>query len=505
MSKAKIFLYSNLAFIFSIAFASFLPAPFLRHDLWFFSAAVSLSAIIILLKLSGRGVKYRVSIFFILFLLLGLWRYSLIVPVNAPDKIWFYNGQTVLLSGTVSREPEVREKNLKLTIAVDSIKISNNTLPVQGNVLITTNLYPRYQYGDNLNVKCELQAPEPIEEFAYDRYLARFHIFSVCYYPALTPNPSPNRKGTAEVLYSKILNLKAKLGETINLGLPEPESALLQGILLGARQNLPQELLNTFARAGITHIIAISGTNIVIMSTILMSALFYLGFSRRRAFFCTVILLVGYLILIGLPASAVRAGVMAFIALLALQIGRLNKAANSVLLAACIMLLINPKMLRDDTGWQLSFLAVLGLMYLYPLFDQWLEKWRVPEKFSVRETLALTLAAQVFTFPIIALDFHQVSLVAPLVNIAVLFLFPFIMVGGFLAAFISLLTPALAWLWFAPIYFALKYIIWVAANLVKLPFAYIEIEYLWIGWTGLYYLLAILSIWWYNKNVKNCG
>ncbi|MCK9578912.1 MAG: competence protein ComEC family protein [Methanoregula sp.] len=513
-SRAKLFLYSNLVFIGGIALASFLPNRFLLPDLWFFGAAVGCAVIIILFFL-WKADKSAFILFFILFFFLGVWRYSVSLPVTGPDKIWFYNGQEIEFTGAVNREPDTREDKIKLTVEALCLEgdILKCHLPVRGNVLITTQLYPSYNYGDTLKIKCKLQAPEQIDDFYYDRYLAMQNIYSTCYNPQIVfaemNGPSvlslPNR------IYSAILKLKSIFADAMGIGLPEPENSLLQGMILNNRGELPQELKNSFAQAGITHIIAISGMNISIISVIVINCLIAAGLSRRRALIFSAAILILYLILIGLPASAVRAGVMAFAAMTAVFFGRLNKLTNALVFAAVLMLLFNPKSLRDDIGFQLSFLALLSIIYVYPIFKEWIDSQFHPndsKKISAKilwgtiDIIILTLAAQVLTLPVIILNFHQVSLIAPFVNVLVLFLLPFIMVAGLIAPLIGIFIPALSWLWFAPVYFPLKYMIFVADNFVKLPFAYIEIEYVWIGWVALYYFLAILLIWRYNKDNK---
>jgi len=448
-------------------------------------------------------------LFFILFFILGVWRYSVSFPQTGPDKIWFYNGQEIEFIGVINREPDLRADKVKLTVGAEFVETQNfASLPVRGNVLITAPLYPNYSYGDELKIKCQLKAPEQIDDFYYDRYLATQDIYATCYNPQITTLPNPPLSKGRE-LYSKILQLKSQLADAMGAGLPEPENSLLQGMILNNRGELPEELKNSFAQAGITHIIAISGMNISIISVIIINCLIAAGLSRRWALICSAAALAAYLTLIGLPASAVRAGVMAFAAMLAVFFGRLNKLTNALVFAAVLMLLVNPKSLRDDVGFQLSFLALLSIIYVYPIFKELAEKIIKSETRnfspllkSAIDIIVLTLAAQVLTLPVIVLNFHQVSIIAPLVNVLVLFLLPFIMVSGLIAPVAGILIPSLAWLWFAPTYFSLKYMVFIADKAVKLPLAHLEIDYVWAGWAALYYFLAILSIWWYNKKIR---
>jgi len=496
LSKTKIFLLACIFFIFGIAVASFLPIKWLQYDLWFFGIMISLTIFLFLSSKMGK----RLPIFiFCLFFILGIWRYSFALPLNTPDKIWFYNNQAIEFVGVINKEPDVRMYNTKLTVRVESVKTLHATsLPVRGNVLVTTRLYPEHNYGDRLQIKCELQQPEPFGEFAYDQYLARHDIYSICYYPRILIVETRHGASLRQVAYATILKFKDKLKEVINYGLLEPEASVLQAMLLGNRRGLPAELLNNFSQAGVSHIIAISGMHIALLSVIVMQILFMIGLSRRWAFGLTTTFLIIYVIIIGLPASAVRASIMTFLILLAMQLGRLGNVINGLVFTASLLLLFNPRLLRDDIGFQLSFLAVLSIVYIFPIIDKYFDKIKIPPPHwagqaklkGVRDIITVTLAAQVLTLPIIALNFHQVSLVAPLVNLLVVPLLPVIMGGGLLALILSLIIPGLAWLFFTPVYLILKYLLWIASTSIHLPLAYIEVDYVWLGWIILFYVVV---------------
>jgi len=504
----------------------------------------------------GETSTFRLLCFIGLFLFLGLWRYAIDLPTNTPDKIWYYNGQTVTIEGVVSNEPDIRQTNQKLEIKVGKIKTSPQSSPskgeeeysVTGKVLVTTNLYPEHNYGDELEIICDLQAPERFRGFAYDRYLARFDIYSVCYYPRIAPTPSPSPatalrergdgknsslsrevrtgegQGGGNWLYSRIFNVKNKLREIIDFGMSEPESSLARAIILGDKKGIPDELRQEFSQAGISHIVAISGMHISIIAVLLMGLLLGIGLPRKKAFWLASLFLIFYIMLIGLPASAMRAGLMGFLVLWAMNLGRLNKLTNSLVLAAVVLLLINPKLLRDDIGFQLSFLAVLGIAYGYPILSNWYNtviakpvkpaeeshedsnNLNITDKRSYRFTsfrsrmtkkmkvvfdiLAITIAAQLFTLPIIALNFNQVSLVSPITNLLVLWTLPILMIASLVALGLSLIFSGFAFIFFLPAWLLLKYIIIIAENITKLPYAFIEIDYLWWGWLIVYYVVV---------------
>ncbi|MFH1662155.1 MAG: ComEC/Rec2 family competence protein [Candidatus Falkowbacteria bacterium] len=487
MPKSKIFLICCVSFIFGIAIASFLPENILKYNLLFFIAITFFSVI---LALFFKYNIIRLIALVGLFLFLGIWRYSISLPVNSPDKIWYYNGQTIDVVGVISNESDIRANNQKLEIDVKNKNIS-------GKVLVTTNLYPKYNYGDAIEFTCELQAPERFSGFSYDRYLARYDIYSVCYYPHVSRNTYHiSRNNFQDLFYRNIFVLKDKLREVINYGLGEPEASLAKAIILGDKKGIPEDLRDNFSRAGISHIIAISGMHISILAALVMGALLGIGLSRKKAFLFSSIFLIIYIMLIGLPASAMRAGLMGFLVLWALSIGRLNKITNSLVLAGAILLLINPRLLRDDIGFQLSFLAVLGIVYCYPIFNRWAEKWKIKKYFKIIFNIfAITMAAQVFTLPIITYNFNQVSVVAPIANLLILWTLPVLMILILIAIFLSLIFFDFAFIFFLPAMLLLKYIIIITEWLTKLPYAYFEVDYLSLVWVVVYYVVVGWGVW----------
>ena len=163
--------------------------------------------------------------------------------------------------------------------------------------------------------------------------------------------------------------------------------------------------------------------------------------------------------MIGAPASATRAGVMAVILLLAQYLGRLSQATRAVIFAASLMLFLNPLLLKSDVGFQLSFLAVLGIIYFQPVLGKWLRKVPDYKIFPVRATLSTTLSAQVFTMPVLLYNFGYVPLLSPLTNILIVpFLAPLtilVFVFGISSMILWPLGYILSW----PTWLALTYVV----------------------------------------------
>ena len=519
-SKSKIFLISCLTYIFGTALASFLSVKFLQYEIWWFGATIFFLILTVLFCRYGKPGEQtlvRLVFLFTVILFFAIWRYSISLPVKAPDKIWYYNqtagqtgDQTVVVQGFIANEPDVRETSQKIEIETESLCSANGVKldfcqNVSGKILLTTDLYPEYQYGDELEIDCGLKQPEEFSGFAYDRYLARYDIYSVCYYPKITlltsadhlaygVHENKKRWRWKKLFYKKIFVFKKVMTGLIDIGLSEPESSLARPIVFGGQRGLEQSVRDDFQKVGLTHIMAVSGFNISILAAIVMIVLLALGLSRGQAFYLAVAILAAYIILVGLPASAMRAGLMGFLVLWALKLGRLNKMTNSLVLTAAVLLIINPKLLRDDVGFQLSFLAIAGLVYAYPVLEAIGQKIKLPKFKGLSDALLITLAAQVFTLPILAYNFSRISLIAPLANLAVLWTLPVLTVLILIALPLSFILPGLSFIFFLPSLILTKYILATVNFFAGFKYSNLEIDYLSWGWVVLYYFLAIFLV-----------
>ncbi len=494
-SKSQIFLLCLISFITGIGLASFCSQNYLESKIFLFSLAVLFLVLLFFfwsrkIEVAG-GIPITILFFFLFFLFLGLWRFSVSIAGKAPDKIWFYNEQALAVGGVITNEPDVRDDSVKLTVSANYIKLDSDKLvKVSGKVLATADLYPERAYGDEIEMACQLQTPGEINGFAYDKYLARYDVYSVCYYPQIKLIKS----GQGNVFLEYVFKGKAYLLSLIQRGLGEPEASLGSAILFGVRRGIPAQLTQAFSQAGVTHIMAVSGMNITIIAALSLNLLLFLGLSRKQSFYFSLFLIFSFVVLVGLPASAVRAGLMGGLLLWAMRLGRLNKITNALCLAAAVMLALNPKLLRYDVGFQLSFLAILGLVYFYPLVTKLLDKGKIPELKGARDILAITVAAQVFTLPVIIYDFGTVSLIAPIANLFILWLITPLTVFLFSAMFLTAVFSSFAVLFFFPSLISLKYIIACCEFFPKLPWAYVQIDYINPLWLIFYYIGVVVLV-----------
>lgn len=487
MHKSKIFLLICLAFILGVGLNSWLKvsAPFIFYYFIFL-------AILILLFLFRSQLKLKIIFLCLLFLILGIFRYQLSLPKINPSQIQFYNGREVIFRGEVIREPNLTFKSLQLTIKSSEILLKQKWKKISGRVLVNLPPYADFRYGDRLEINCKLYQPEKDGGFDYHEYLARYQIYSYCYPEEI----KILAQGQGNKIYSWILIFKDRFKNLIQDYLIEPQGSLLSALILGLKKEVPNEVKNWFRLTGTAHLMAISGLHVSVMVHILESILIGLFFiPRRKIFYPLVFLVIAFVALTGFSASAIRAGVMGLMVAYARKIGRLKQGINLLILAAFLMLWQNPKLLKADVGFQLSFLAMLGIIYFEPYFLKLLRPISNSKYLEFRRILAMSLGAQIFVLPMILYYFGNLSLVAPIANILILPVLPYTMMFGFLFGFgiiCSILAKILVW----PVWILLTYILLVVKFLAGLP--YLSHNLGQVHWL-IVIILYIPIIWWVWK------
>jgi ComEC/Rec2-related protein len=234
--------------------------------------------------------------------------------------------------------------------------------------------------------------------------------------------------------------------------------------------------------AGLRHLAAVSGTHITIMAGIIAPFLIWLGWWRQKARWAALIFIWLFVAMIGLPASAVRAGIMGSLMILAQIIGRPGDILRLIAIAAAFMVWQNPLALRFDIGFQLSFLAVLGMCFLVRPIQAKLKF--IPEKPEfLRSALAITLAAQIFTLPLLVYNFGYVSPYGLIANVLAEPIVPFVTIYGFVLAIAAAASSVLGYLLFFPMWLALSYLLAVTDIFSQLPGAKLnfEINFIWLA------------------------
>ncbi len=501
MSKAKTFFIICIAFVIGVGIRSFLPVPFIV----LYCAGLSGAVVSIL---AWKNPKIRIIGLCLIAVAVGVVRYDFSEPRVESHDIQFYNGNQVRIIGVVNQEPDTRQNHVKLTVSV--IKgIEGVEELVSGKMLVRTTLYPEYNYGDALDISCTLEAPGPLEFetesgiriFRYDNYLARFGIYSLCYRPKI----SILATHYGNPIMESLLSMKAHFTKAIQQTLAEPYAAFLGGLVLGTKKSIPDNLMESFNRTGTTHIVALSGYNITIIAVLIMNICKQLWISRKNAFWVSLGAITFFVTITGAQASVMRAGIMGMLVLLATQVGRMSRITNTLALAAVVMVMVNPRVLVFDAGFQLSFFATIGLVYISPRLERFF-KW-MPNVFEIRTSLVATLSATLMTLPLILFQFGRLSVVAPLVNVLILPAIPIAMAVGFIAAVVTFIwIPAgqiIGWI----VWCILSYIIVIVEWFSTLDFASFAIgnvSWVWLvagyGIIALPFLVSYIKKIFYEQN-----
>jgi competence protein ComEC len=391
-----------------------------------------------------------------------------------PDDLGTHLGRTLEFRAVIVDDPVPSDKSLRFAAALKEIDGER----AEARLLVTLPRYPAYGYGDELVMSGKLA---PVSEFNLKANAAAETVF---------PKVLAHEPGHGNLFQRTLYRLKAAMLGVISRIVPEPESALLGGILLGTR-DFSDELSGQFRTTGTAHIVAISGFNVTIVAGIFDAML--RRFGRKVSFYGSLLGILGLVVITGAQASVVRAGIMGAFVLLAQRAGRMYASVNALLLTGCIMLVQNPKLLQFDLGFQLSFAALFGLMFVQPRLDS------AFPNFPLKAHLFPTVSAQVTTTPLLLHNFGNFSFISVLANLLVLPVIPWAMLVGFISVLAGMALPA-AGLWLgAASWFVLAYIIKAIGICARLPGAAVSgIPFpLWAA--VLYYLILIACLKWKPK------
>ena len=495
MTKSKILFYLCLSFIGGIFLNSIFKIPL------FLTLTISILGILFISLFwqyppgkpsssNGAGKNFVIIGFCLLFLVLGIWRHQSALSKIENSPIKDFLGKEIILIGIVNKEPDIREKITKLEIKVEKITAENSSPLIKSKVLVTVWKYTEYQYGDGLKIKGKLETPQEFEGFNYKNYLIKDGILAVMGFPEI----ELITQNQGNFLKRSLISFKNKLKESLNKVMSRPQSAITEALFFGEEENISKEWKEKFNLTGTRHITAVSGMNITIITFLILNFLLMLGFWRQQAFYLSIILIIFYILMIGAPASAIRASIMAFLLLIAQHFGRFSTASRALVFAATLMLFQNPLILRWDIGFQLSFLATLGMVHLQPILAGFFKK--IPNFLQIRNNLSTTLSAQIFALPILIYNFGQISLISPLTNILILPLIPLITILGFIFSFLGIFWQGLAQILSWPAWLLITYILKVIDSSSKIPFTSLIFKNVhWFFLIISYLILGGLIIW----------
>ncbi|MCE9643770.1 ComEC family competence protein [Candidatus Parcubacteria bacterium] len=487
--------FSCLGFLAGVVIATLLPL--VSSEIYFLFL---LGAALILLSLfvKDRTIwrTYLLIACFILSSALGAVRY-LDTRESPSAALMDAIGHSVRIEGVMLEEPVQRLNSTAITLEVDSLSQGGVTYPVEEKVLVSSERIYSLRYGDRLRVEGSLVLPRTFETesgrtFDYPAYLSARGIYALVERPHLEVVGS----GEGSFLRQKLYAIKNAFLEALARVLPEPESTLLAGLLLGSQGALPQEVQDSFRIAGLSHIVVLSGYNITLVADASMKALSFLPLLARLGAGSVAIIL--FVLMVGGGTAAVRAAIMAILVLLARATGRTYAAGRALLFAGTMMVILDPGILLGNVSFQLSFLATAGLIYGSPIFEQMLR--RFPEAYGIKALATSTLSAQIFVLPLILYHSGILSIVALPANLLVLPSVPIAMLLGALLGGIALLSTALALPFALVAGLVLKYEISAAMLFAALPGSYLLVpEFSSILLVAVYALGTAGLLYWHSQ------
>ncbi len=345
-----------------------------------------------------------------------------------------YEGEEVVLTGEVVEE----DRNV-----VEITDFRGNNLDERILIHDQGDLF----YGQIVEIRGDPVAPsEDFQDFFHrDKISASFF------------DPEVFILGNRGSVKAKIFEVRRGLAQKIEKGVSFPESEVLKAVLLGDRSSTPDGLKEKFSTIGVAHLLAVSGTHIVIISGIIFSVLTFLSVKWKYLF--SIIILFSFILLVGAPVSAIRAGFLGSFLILAEKLGRRGNSLRGLGFIALVMVLLDPDVLRT-VSFQLSFSASVGIL----LFSDKLKIFLTTESVSYKnlrlsefknkvvekvrgvpgfviDTVTITLSAQAFTLPLVFYYFGHVPFLAPVSNLVLAPLLPVVMVLGIVSLLLSFILP----------------------------------------------------------------
>ncbi len=432
-----------------------------------------------LMKKAINRKRIHIAIFLVLILTI-IFRYFQVS--RSQDRLALKQdvGQLVSYRGTITTEPQLKDFTKVFTFETD-----------EGFAIKTaTDRYGEYEFGDRVKVTGKLSMPRNFDSnggriFNYIDYLGKDGIF----FEFKKAEVEVIEKADSKSLSLQLFRLKRKFIENQQKVLGEPHAALASGLVVGEKAALGKDLIDDFRRAGLIHIVVLSGYNITIIAASIRRILSFLPRTPSIILGGVGIILFG--LLVGGGATVVRSCVMALIALGAELVRRDYAVLRALFIAAACMLIQNPLILLYDPSFQLSFLATFGLIMLSSPIEARLGF--IPEKAGLRSLFASTFATQIFVSPLIFYMMGQLSIIGIIVNILVLPVIPLTMLlvtlAGFFGFFSHFLSEIAGW----GSHLLLSYELMMVRFFAHVPFASVEVP-AFSGWivVGFYVLYFAL-------------
>ena len=470
------------AFLLGVYLGAGLEPP--ASALWLFALGSGLSADL-LASLRRTPLPAVLALLFVL----GAIRADVVGGEDRPELSVYHGRGVVSLEGVVSEYPHTTAKATQFRFSADKIGLNEDRAETSGEVMVTLGASgrpvsprdrPYVRYGDRLFLEGSLEAPRTLEGFDYPSYLARQGIRSTMSFP----EAALLDEGLGNPLLRQVHSFRSSMADSLSKTVPEPQAALGQALLLGLRDDLPEDVVEQFRATGTSHLLAVSGLHVgILMATSLAVSQRILG-RRRQLYLAAPLALVWlYALTAGMSPSVTRAAIMGSVYLAAYALGRPRSVLPALGLAAAVMVALNPNVLWS-VSFQLSFAAMAGIALMAEPLAQRLRAPLearlgragnpLPGLRAVALIVAMTLAATVATLPLVAFYFQRVSLVGIPATVLSLPVLPMVLLTQSAAGAVGLASTTLAqplgWIAWLPS----AYLTSVVGLVARVPGAYVE-------------------------------
>jgi len=466
----------------------------------FLALLVSLLIVVVSLYYKGLVLMGVLSVGIVA----GYGWHAYVSPDSCNQLLDSFVGKPVSVEGFVSSESSV--KGVSQTFVLDpttlGISFRGQMYPVslgekeqscllQQSFRVSADIYPEVSFGDKVVVSGNIDVPENFvtdagREFDYVSYLGKDSIFYTISFSQLEIVEEKSRGGFRRSLF----DIKDSFLNQIKRMVPEPESALLGGILLGEKESLGEEVEKSFVRTGLIHIVVLSGYNVSLVADAIARVLVFLPTTLAYAASSAGIL--SFMVLTGAHAPIVRASIMAILLLIAKFLGRPASSGRLLLVVATIMVLENPAILVHDVSFHLSFLATAGLLFIFPKVETVISP-KIPSLLGLREIASASISTQIAVLPYLLWSIGSFSIISPLTNIIILPFVPLGMLLGFLGGILSYICYPFAKMVSFVTTIVLSTVVHIVSWFSKIPFSLVTIPDV----SFMFVIIAYILMWYY--------
>ncbi len=420
-----------LPFIAGILTSVYLPYsnPFAVLVLVLLFLLIAVQILIPKFNLSYRNEWVIGVVFTLSFFLFGYQFTALKTEKNYPNHFSYYCKDTAqLVYARVIDPPVEKQKSVKMVMEILSVKQNKEWKPTEGRAMVALakdKYTPNLKYGDELIMNTgfrEIPKPQNPGEFNYKGFLAFHNISQQAF--VKSGNWKCTGKNSGNIFYVYANSLQHYLMNILVQNKMEGnELAVGEALLLGYVNNLDADIIQAYASTGALHVLSVSGLHLTIIYVALIGVLFFIDKIKYGSILKAIILLLFiwfYAMLTGLSPAVLRSAAMLSFIIIAKATGRNTNVYNTIAASVFLLLLFNPYLIMD-VGFQLSYIAVIGIVFLQPKIHEWnnFEKynWLVRKWW---ELTAVSIAAQIATFPLGLHYFHQFPVYFMLSNYVVI-------------------------------------------------------------------------------------